>query len=259
MSVNMGLGELGDKNLTFVQDSRFNLYSENLKGDWIESIKEIDYLNKTIEFSAYQVIINNTNPVMDWIDFIQNTDGKKYLLLDLYNGCGEIIESYKFNNILLTSIKSNYNYYLSNANKISISVKFDNFERLNSKISKNVWKIEFDDNSYEVKIKDRPNIKIDEIEISRLNTTCIIPGKYTWEKLVITYDSDHVYNKFYKLITNKHKLNNLDLKLYKNSNCLECWTLSGVIVVNLDVKMNSITLMYDGVEYKSFCTPNSQA
>jgi hypothetical protein len=161
-NIPMGLGELGEPNLTFVRKFRFLLNLEGLGDQWIKKVK-IDWVNKVMNLEVYEVYTDGKVPVLEWL----KNHGKSGSLAT-YDGCGKALYAFKFNGLWITERNSDFDYAVSDESTMKITMAFDSYEQIDlaeKKIAE------------PAPVVTGCNLEFEETEINRLNGAMWLPGK----------------------------------------------------------------------------------
>ncbi len=180
-AINMGIGKLGDRNLIFIRTFRYTISAKNLPEHLTKNLS-IDYLNKTIGLSIYEISEGNKPKhniqVHKWLENVN-----KPLTITTYDGCGNPIYQMVLKGLKLLSRTSEFNYSVSDITTQEIKLSFNEYK---FKYEKNA---DFGKSMPEPKTKEpeRPckcNLELEETEISHMNAKTWIPGKVKKVKII---------------------------------------------------------------------------
>lgn len=221
-----------NKNIIFAQKFRWAVESDGLPSEFISKFK-FSISKKRIYLQCYDIKLGNKGfPFYEWL---QKPIIEK-LKFTTFDGSGDIIESFTFNNLkLIKHTSCEYDYTKSDAaiTKIILS-----YEEMNNK--EFYHKIKILDKEYNISLDTRPSIYIEEIEIPKYNGKIMIPGRAKWLPLTFTCSYD---------IPNAQ---NFTITMYNSKNIpVESWEL---IDASINNKENKYTVVFQGCKYNNLYT-----
>ncbi len=258
----MGLGELGNPQLTFVRKFRWTLNSLTLQEHFVKKV-DFDFAEQVIYLEIMEVIRPEDNDinVHQWLESDLSKDTLVFTTLD---SCGVPIYQYEISRLTLLGDKSFFDYSLSDESCRSVKLHYDHLSRTffgkNKKtniVKKGfTWKmkVEGGSNVYDIKMINRPSLNIEETEINFLNSKTWIAGKAEWNDLEFTILRQHDMILVERLLKNKESIN-LEFYLYDMSgeNKIETWFINGCHLNSVSSKNNEfkVKISYKDLNYKS--------
>lgn len=167
MAINMGLGKLGDPSLVFVRKFRFLLKGNYLDKNFVNKVS-VDYQNKTLSFSYYEVYekispFTTEIPIHKWGKLMEENPTKEQLTLTKYDGCGNELYKEVFSGLKVLGQKSDSAYADSDASTRDFVLSYETCDHTAHPID---W------NNLPVIVAKRPEQK--EFKVSHLNATRFI-------------------------------------------------------------------------------------
>ncbi len=237
----MGLGVLGDiHNIIFERKFRWILESKYLKEHFFADVK-FDYFNQIITFHYMNVDYAEIEmSALLWAHKIQKKQlPDEFLKFTSFDGCGNAISSTVFSGLSIVGHESDFSYTSSDVSTDKISVHYESIH-INSKkeeheIKDYKWNISFEDanektKSFAVSLDNRPNLNIEECEVSHLNATTWICGKGKWNSLKIRFNDDRSFLSKHALDASRFIVH---LDLLNNNEIKETWILEDTNVRSL--------------------------
>lgn len=259
-NIKMGIDNEVMNKTTFVRKFRWTLNSnDGLPQHWNKKIK-VDFGKKIIKLQIYDVI---NDFILD--DWISNINSKTELILETYDGCGSCLYKYTFKSIDLISDKIGFDYSSSDISCRNLKFKYVRMEKQNYqgesvknvdiKNLEQIDKISFKNDEkttefFNCKLKNTPNLLIEEVKINHLNATTLIPGKAIWKPLKVKMKR----SDFFKLIDRRTaNLGTFVINRYLGNSLLETWTLIDAIMdkeVESDLDEVQFKLKFSNVKYE---------
>lgn len=134
----MGIGKLGDPQITFLRKFRFTLSGEHLDEDFNHSVT-VDWLRQTIKLLAYEVYIDGKIPIWEWADAMQQRKHPdESLTLTAYNGMGTSIYRKKLEGLELIGRENKFDYSSSDAVFHEVTLQYNKVSDLQSVVKKDI-------------------------------------------------------------------------------------------------------------------------
>jgi hypothetical protein len=126
---NMGLGKLGNPDLTFVRKFRWTLKGKYLN-EWYNKSVNLDYSIKLLTFSTYEVYEKDGKiAIHEWADRMESGEYQdEELLFVTYDGCGNELYARKFTGLKVTNRNNHFDYADSDASMHRVVVTYDQCE-----------------------------------------------------------------------------------------------------------------------------------
>jgi hypothetical protein len=267
-SRSMGLGDLADPTMMFVRKFRWTLKSTVLQEHFVKKV-DFDFTKQVLRIQVYEVV-NTAEDDINVQKWLESDMSKDILVFTTYDGCGTPMYQYELTGLMLLEDKANFDYSDSDVSTRHIGIAFEEMKRTyfgkeQNKISVPKkgfkWKIRVQgsQDSYDVKVKARPTVDIQETEINFLNAKTWIPGKATWQDLHMEMERQHDMKPVTLLTQGSQP--NLELELYDmtGKEHFETWLLKGCQLVSMYVANTenekerdkfSFKIKYPSVEYK---------
>jgi len=233
---------------SFVRQFRWTLEAESIDGS--DSLSEqfqkkirLDLHNKFLHIESYETTIEEGG-AHKWLDAVAADPAKKrWMIFTTYDGSGTPIYRYQFNNLKIVSREVSFDYESSDTANHKFVISFDTFTRefLFKPSKAACWKVNFSlQNSYNVKILNRPSLTIEEIE-SRSEDgkkITLVPGRAKWEDLHLIIDRKYL-NSFIQSLTNDI-FDKMTLGLYieDDKNPKELWVITGYSLISFNATDN---------------------
>lgn len=170
--------------LVMARNFRWTLEAEKLPPHFMKAC-EFDYKNKTITMTAYEVAAPNS--MLEWMSSIQEP-----LTFTQFDGCGEPICEKKMYGLEIVECKSGpLDYSSSDTSTVTAKVRFEEIvtNRWNSSgviQAAPEWKLQVDDEEFDILLTKRPNLVIQETEISdHSKTNAWAIAKTSWEPIQV--------------------------------------------------------------------------
>jgi hypothetical protein len=130
---NMGIGELGSSDITFARKFRWTLFGDHLNEMVTKKISEIDFIKKTMSFELYKLYDSKhigKNPAAIWVDaMIEGEWPTETLWLTTFDGCGDKLDTIRFEGLTILEAKSDFDYESSDISTIRVVVGFRSYSR----------------------------------------------------------------------------------------------------------------------------------
>jgi hypothetical protein len=267
---NMGLGQLADPQLIFVRKFRWTMKSNILQEHFVKRV-DFDFAKQIINMEVMEVVCQNADDinVQQWLESPLANDT---LVFTTYDGCGNALYQYEMSGLQLLSDWASFDYCLSDESSRKVGLYYTELKRTyfgqNQKttVPKKAykWKLRLSGGPsadlYDIDMKDRPNLDIEETEINFLNSKMWIPGKAKWDKLTFVMERQHDMKPITMFMQGKSPIIDLCLYDWQGNECLEKWILSGCQLTSMFANANivegnpddkfRVTISFKNVEYK---------
>ena len=171
----MGIGLLGRPDLLFVRKFRWTLEGTSLPESFAINVK-IDYFNKTLTFSYYDVVLGNQGMhALKWASKVANRENpKEELVFKTFDGLGRVLYQVVFSDLRIVGHTSDFDYSSSEAATQNIIV---NFRQADAKLFCNLADFQSQPAISDHKFKNPASIKRKRktTEINHLNVKAWIP------------------------------------------------------------------------------------
>lgn len=123
--VNMGIGELGEPGLVFIRQFRFLIDSQHLSSAFNHSV-HIDWSNKMIRLTVYEVFKDGVIPVHQWADAMEKGEypNESFNLMTL-DGCGNEIYKKRFTGLTIRNRSNEFSYEKSDVSFHTMLISYD--------------------------------------------------------------------------------------------------------------------------------------
>lgn len=259
-SRNMGLGKLAEPQTLFVRNFRWTLESDGLPEYCLRSVS-FDFKWKTVDLSMMEVVFENSNDI-DVMAWLERDHSKDIMTFTTYDGCGKAVYEYKIKGLQVVSDNIKFDYSSSDTANRQVKLKYDSIERnylyKKQPVKKGFdWTLGFPHRSqlFEVKVKKRPQLNVEETEMNFLSSKQWIPGKAEWESMFFVMDKQAMKAVMAGLFHGER--GELQLKLWQRGmdrKPLETWHLNGVRIDStklLDDETYQVEVSYKSVQYIS--------
>lgn len=260
----MGLGQLGYSNVVFARKFRWTLEATHLESFFQKSVK-IDYLNKTIKFSSYQVYDTQGEgqPKSDsliWAERLRNgmyhSDDEE-MKFCTYDGCGNCLERTLFSGLKIIELQQDEcDYESSDPCLMRVTVQYEDvaYGKGDKDPTFPDWQIELIDSKgvssgiCQIKSRERPRLEVEETQVDHLNAKMWLPGKARW--LPFTFSTkDTNFKSFVRIPTHIEKYTAV-LRYHEEGKLLETWTLGAAWIQKLDMGSSiELVLRFSEVRY----------
>lgn len=258
----MGVGKLGDPKLMFVRKFRWTIEGEGFPEHFAKSVK-VDLWNKLLSIQVYEVI--DTGKEVDHTKWIERFYSESYpltkpsLKLTTYDGCGTALYEYTFYGLAINSDTLEFDYADSDCSFRKIGLTFKSFRKQFVMQTENKpdfhWKLQVVNDKgttpyYPVRLKDRPELEIEETLVTFHEGKMWIPGKSKWKALEIYFDRLQ-YAGLLEALQDQAKQVIVQL-IDRNDSVCESWVLNNVWLCKLDTddeKNSIIGLRFSDVNY----------
>lgn len=131
--INMGIGKIGDPEITFARCFRFELLSELLQDLEAYVTKVVpNFSNGTLYVEVYEIVDDNdfAQKLHEWIYKLEAEKVEEVLTLTTYDGCGAPLYEMKFDKIKVVEHTMNaFDYAKSDVMKQQLLLTFENTTR----------------------------------------------------------------------------------------------------------------------------------
>lgn len=235
--------------MVFARNFRWTLEAEKLPPHFMKAC-QFDYKNKTVTMTAYEVAAPDS--LLEWVSSVQEP-----LVFTQFDGCGEPICEKKMYGLEVVAVSSGpLDYSNSDISTITATLKFEEIvtNRWNSSgviQAAPEWKLQVDDQEFNILLTKRPQIVIQETEISdqsKNNAWAI--GKSSWVPVQVYMADAEGFDLVMRGATSG-RLTEMTLHLVQNNSKLESWKLKNPVVTGHTPhnNMSRVTISYESVGF----------
>lgn len=128
--INMGLGELGSVDITFVREFRFLFWFDHMGPEFNHSIT-FDRVKKEIKFKSYEIYKDGKVLIQDWLDAMVNGAFRsETMTLATFDGCGNELYRKKFTGLKVKGCTSSFNCSSSECSLPEVCLSYDTYENV---------------------------------------------------------------------------------------------------------------------------------